>query len=101
MGKQTFVKRKRMGRPSTGKTAFVALRLTPEQARQLDTWAKARAIASRSEAIRRLIEQSTEPPTTRKDGLPRRRGESQEVEQVEPSNLEPPRSPKDTKGRRK
>jgi len=65
MGKQTFVKRKKMGRPSTGKTAFVALRLTPEQARQLDAWAKERAIASRSEAIRRLIEQSTEPPTRR------------------------------------
>jgi metal-responsive CopG/Arc/MetJ family transcriptional regulator len=37
---------------------LVGVRLPPEMIKQIDTWAKRQGVASRSEAIRRLVDQS-------------------------------------------
>ncbi len=50
------VKRKKRGPPPTGKTPITALRIPDDVMVRVDRWAKANGIASRSEAIRRMIE---------------------------------------------
>jgi hypothetical protein len=47
---------KKRGRPATGKDPLVALRLPPEMIADVDGWAERYDKASRSEAIRALIE---------------------------------------------
>jgi Arc/MetJ-type ribon-helix-helix transcriptional regulator len=56
-------KKRRRGRPATGKDPLVGVRLPPEMIKQIDTWAKREGVASRSEAIRRLVDQSLLPAT--------------------------------------
>jgi Arc/MetJ-type ribon-helix-helix transcriptional regulator len=51
-------KKRGRGRPATGKDPLVGVRLPPEMIKQIDTWAKREGVASRSEAIRHLVEQS-------------------------------------------
>ena len=51
-------KRRGRGRPATGKDPLVGVRLPPQIITQIDTWAKREGVASRSEAIRRLVDQS-------------------------------------------
>ncbi|MBX9841082.1 MAG: ribbon-helix-helix domain-containing protein [Xanthobacteraceae bacterium] len=51
---------KKRGRPATGKDPLVALRLPPELIKAIDAWAAKFGKASRSEAIRTLIETSLE-----------------------------------------
>jgi hypothetical protein len=46
------------GRPATGKDPLVALRLSTERIKQIDAWAKREGVASRAEAIRRLVNES-------------------------------------------
>src|SRR5262245_66132150 len=45
-------------RPATGKDPLVGVRLPTERIKQIDAWAKREGAASRSEAIRRLVDQS-------------------------------------------
>jgi len=47
---------KKRGRPATGKDPLVALRLPAEMIAEVDDWAARNAVASRSGAIRALIE---------------------------------------------
>jgi len=47
--------KKRRGRPATGKDPLVSARLPPALVAEVEAWATANA-ASRSEAIRRLVE---------------------------------------------
>ena len=47
--------KKRRGRPATGKDPLVSARLPPALVAEVETWATTNA-ASRSEAIRRLVE---------------------------------------------
>ena len=47
--------KKRRGRPATGKDPLVSARLPQELIEQVEAWAAANS-ASRSEAIRRLVE---------------------------------------------
>jgi hypothetical protein len=48
-----------MGRPPTGKTPTIGLRLTPEKRRQVEEWAaRQKDKPSLSEAIRRLIDRA-------------------------------------------
>ncbi len=49
-------KKRGRGRPATGKDPLVALRLPPSMIASVDGWAKRSGAASRSEAIRELIE---------------------------------------------
>jgi Arc/MetJ-type ribon-helix-helix transcriptional regulator len=56
-------KRRGRGRPATGKEPSVGVRLPPEMIKQIDTWAKREGVASRSEAIRRLVEPSLHAAT--------------------------------------
>jgi Arc/MetJ-type ribon-helix-helix transcriptional regulator len=56
--KRTEPKKAGRGRPSTGKDPLVAVRLSTERIKQIDAWAKREGAASRSEAIRRLVDQS-------------------------------------------
>jgi hypothetical protein len=56
MGKSMRAIPKKRGRPATGKDPLVALRLPPEMTKAIDAWAARNDKASRSEAIRRLVE---------------------------------------------
>jgi hypothetical protein len=49
--------KKRRGRPATGTDPIIGLRLSPEKTEQLDAWAAAEGLTSRSEAVRRMIDQ--------------------------------------------
>jgi Ribbon-helix-helix protein, copG family len=48
-------KKRRPGRPATGKDPFVGVRIPPALIEQIDQWAK-RHGGGRSQAIRRLVE---------------------------------------------
>lgn len=61
MKRVKLVKRKKPGPVSTGKTAFVGLRLTPDLTAKVDAWAERNAIG-RSEALRRLAEKALACP---------------------------------------
>jgi Arc/MetJ-type ribon-helix-helix transcriptional regulator len=58
MPKSIKVKPKKRGRPATGKDPLVGTRMPPDLIREIDAWAKHNTGGSRSEAIRRLIEQA-------------------------------------------
>jgi hypothetical protein len=49
-------KRRGPGRPATGKDPLVALRLPPATIKTIDDWAAQNGVASRSQAMRVLIE---------------------------------------------
>jgi hypothetical protein len=49
-------KKRKRGRPATGRDPAVAVRLPKATIATLDRWAKENAIESRSEALRRLVE---------------------------------------------
>jgi Arc/MetJ-type ribon-helix-helix transcriptional regulator len=49
-------KRKKRGRPATGQDPVSAIRLSVELAQAIDSWAARNKAASRSEAIRQLVE---------------------------------------------
>jgi hypothetical protein len=55
MKKSIAVKPKR-GRPATGKDPFVGVRLPPQLLEEIKEWSDQYDAASRSEAIRRLVE---------------------------------------------
>jgi Arc/MetJ-type ribon-helix-helix transcriptional regulator len=75
MGKSIRVKPKKRGRPATGKDPLIGARMPLELIREIDTWAKHNTGGSRSEAIRRLVEQAlaAEPlsPRSRTKGAPK------------------------------
>ncbi len=56
--KSKKVRPKKRGRPATGKDPLVGVRLPEPMIKQIDAWAKREDITSRSEAIRRLVDQS-------------------------------------------
>lgn len=56
MKKSINVNKKSRGRPATGHDPVSAVRLPEELAIKIDAWAKRNDAASRSEAIRRLVE---------------------------------------------
>jgi metal-responsive CopG/Arc/MetJ family transcriptional regulator len=58
--KSLNVARKGRGRggAAKGKEPSVGVRLPPKMIKQIDTWAKHEGVASRSEAIRRLVDRS-------------------------------------------
>ena len=65
--KSTKVEPKPRARPVTGKDSLVGVRLPPELIERIDTWAKREGAATRSDAIRRLVDQSltaTQRPRT-------------------------------------
>jgi hypothetical protein len=55
MAKSISVKRKRAGRPATGTEPLYGVRISDTLMKQIMDWAKAQG-ATRSEAIRRLVE---------------------------------------------
>jgi hypothetical protein len=55
-GPRFFVKQKQRGRPETGLDLFVGIRLTEPVLAGIAGWLERRDAASRSEAIRRLVE---------------------------------------------
>jgi Arc/MetJ-type ribon-helix-helix transcriptional regulator len=56
--KKAKPKKRGRGRPAAGKDPLVGVRLPTERIKQIDVWAKREGAASRSEAIRRLVDQS-------------------------------------------
>jgi hypothetical protein len=50
------VKPKKRGRPATGKAPFIGVRLPPAMINHIDGWSKRHKAATRSAAIRALIE---------------------------------------------
>jgi hypothetical protein len=59
MGKKSIKvipKKRGRGRPATGKDPLVALRLPPDLIKAIDSWAARHGAASRSAAIRTMIE---------------------------------------------
>jgi hypothetical protein len=57
MAKSIQVKpKKRRGRPATGKDPFVGIRLPASLIAEIESWAASQEVASRSQAIRRLVE---------------------------------------------
>jgi len=56
MAKSIAVKQKKRGRPATGRDPFIGIRLPASLLEQVETWAKNNETASRSDAIRRLLE---------------------------------------------
>jgi len=64
MPKKSTIKvvRKKRGRPATGTEPVTAIRLSPEMRVAIDTWAARQdGKPSRSEAIRRMIDQALMP----------------------------------------
>jgi hypothetical protein len=57
MPKSISVKPKKRGRPATGKDPLVGVRIPIELTAAIDSWANRNKV-SRSEAIRRLVEQA-------------------------------------------
>ncbi|MBN9008229.1 MAG: ribbon-helix-helix protein, CopG family [Rhizobiales bacterium] len=57
MEKSITVNQKRRGRPATGRDPVSAVRLPEDVTARVDAWAEAHEV-SRSEAIRRLVEQA-------------------------------------------
>jgi hypothetical protein len=57
--------KKRRGRPATGKDPMIGLRLPVETIAALDAWAKKEGLASRSEAVRLLIDTAVGKPAGR------------------------------------
>jgi hypothetical protein len=51
-------KKRGRGRPATGRDPVIGLRLSPEKTEQLDAWAAAKGLTSRSEAVRLMIDQA-------------------------------------------
>jgi Arc/MetJ-type ribon-helix-helix transcriptional regulator len=58
MPKLIKAKPKKRGRPATGKDPLVGTRMPHDFIRRIDAWAKQNTGGSRSEAIRRLIDQA-------------------------------------------
>jgi metal-responsive CopG/Arc/MetJ family transcriptional regulator len=58
MAKSIAVEPKKRGRPATGRDPVIGLRLSPEKTEQLDAWAAAKGLTSRSEAVRLMIDQA-------------------------------------------
>ncbi|MBN9598027.1 MAG: ribbon-helix-helix protein, CopG family [Afipia sp.] len=56
MAKSIIVKQKKRGRPATGVDPFVGIRLPESLIEQIADWSDKHGAASRSEAIRRLVE---------------------------------------------
>jgi Arc/MetJ-type ribon-helix-helix transcriptional regulator len=56
MNSTKSVKRKKRGRPATGQDPVSAIRLPPKLTTSIDKWAAHNGAASRSQAIRRLVE---------------------------------------------
>jgi Arc/MetJ-type ribon-helix-helix transcriptional regulator len=56
MVESVTVLRKKRGRPATGQDPVSAIRLPVELTAAIDKWAAGNEVASRSEAIRRLVE---------------------------------------------
>jgi hypothetical protein len=79
MAKSIRVIPKKRGRPATGKDPLVATRMPPELIRAIDQWAAAHAEGSRSEAIRRLVEQALKGAS----------GEAAPIDPGEPASLWP------------
>jgi hypothetical protein len=52
------IRRKKSGRPAAGQDTVMALRFAPTLVRTIDAWAKREGATSRSDAIRRLLEQA-------------------------------------------
>lgn len=79
MKKSVLVKPKR-GRPATGKNPFVGIRLPPELIDEIEKWSARHDAASRSEAIRRLVELGLAVRTPAKQaGKPGRRLRAQQL----------------------
>jgi Arc/MetJ-type ribon-helix-helix transcriptional regulator len=58
MPKSISVKRKKRGRPATGTDPLIGVRFPPETIKAIDDWAKRENAGSRSEAVRRMVDQS-------------------------------------------
>jgi Ribbon-helix-helix protein, copG family len=57
MRRSNIVEQKKRGRPPTGQTPFVGVRLSSQLIARVDAWAaKDNGALSRSEALRRLVE---------------------------------------------
>jgi hypothetical protein len=56
MAKSIRVLPKKRGRPATGRDPVSAIRLSPDLTATIDKWAAQNGAASRSDAIRRLVE---------------------------------------------
>jgi hypothetical protein len=54
--------KKPVGRPPTGITPFIGIRLPAELTAKIDAWASKKKIPNRSEAIRRLVELGLKAP---------------------------------------
>lgn len=57
MAKSIKVKPKKRGRPATGKDPLYGVRFSNAQMLAIEKWAKQQGVTSRSEAIRRLVEE--------------------------------------------
>lgn len=73
--KSVKVRPKKRGRPATGKEQLVGVRLPDATIRRIGNWAKREGVASRSDAIRRLLEQAL-VTVTEPSGRRRHKGES-------------------------
>lgn len=73
MGKATSAKQKRAGRPPTGVTPMVGVRLSPEVRRSIEDWAARQPDEpSLSEAIRRLVEMGIATAERKRARIPNR-----------------------------
>lgn len=67
MGKSISARQKRRGRPATGKTPSVTIRLPDDLTERLDIWAAKHGFGTRSDAIRQLLEQALAAPKAATD----------------------------------
>lgn len=65
MAKSITVKQKKRGRPATGVDPFVGIRLPESLIEQIADWSDKNGAASRSEAIRRLVELGLKAKTSK------------------------------------
>src|SRR6266700_4038144 len=101
MGKSLSVKRKKRGRPATGVDPLIGVRLPTAMVGALDAWAKREKCASRSDAIRRLIESGLAGSQPMSRRSPKAASKASEMAGEQIDKLADPSAPAEEQHRRK
>jgi hypothetical protein len=100
MAKSITVKRKKAGRPATGTEPLYGVRISDELMRQIQKWGRENS-ATRSEAIRRLVELGLTVKKTAKRPSPVRAARAKELATKTIEKIIDPSAPPDERAHRK
>ncbi len=100
MAKSISVKRKKAGRPATGTEPLYGVRIADALMKQIMDWAKSRG-ATRSEAIRRLVELGLTVKTKAKQPSPARAARAKELAAKAIDKMIDPAAPPEERAQRR